>query len=748
MDLEAQKECFYEQVLPSRPNEWQVDEVFERLAGLDATRRQALLSHVSAIWPVSHSLCFTYLEEGTQALALFPAELLGEWVRKILALYERKGLVGAREFMAGVDKYFLGPRRGEAGVQLAEISSRMLLYICGVSGVSLQIAAAPLPSTDTRTIYLPDYLDVFSEKQKNILLYKMLVTLQWGQLASRIFTDVYDRGSADGPFAGYPDRLLAEDLFSVLQFIKVYRFLAKELPGMVRHGGQLCHRLIMEIQPEGDKKERSTALRNFLLHSTGFLQQREEIISVGAPIIYSLADTPWTTCCLHVLPRFYAYFENLAGGYRLGQAALLLGAFDFLRSGETVRLRREEEKKKFITMLVAFLQKKNSGVKSDNDGQAAVNDRTSDTLLLLKILTEEGLPKSGLPPMRLADGNPELPEELVGLASDIINDLGSLPEAYVQTAAGLAGGGIHRQEGVVAESANAPVAGAAYSYNEWDYRRGGYRDAWCSLYEKTLQPVVSSFVATTLEKYRSQHKRLLRQFAMLRPSRRVVRRRRHGDDIDLDALIEALCDTQAGIPPSDRLFTRSLRIERDITALFLVDMSNSTEGWISVALKEALVLLAEALETVGDRYGIYGFSGMRRSRSDLYHIKHPEEAYGIVVQQRIAAITPREYTRMGPPIRHLTKKLLGSPSRIRLLVVISDGKPEDYDNYKGQYAIEDTRKALLEARGGGVHPFCITIDKAAHEYLAHMFGRGNYIFVNDVSMLPAKMTEIYRRLTG
>jgi nitric oxide reductase NorD protein len=350
--------------------------------------------------------------------------------------------------------------------------------------------------------------------------------------------------------------------------------------------------------------------------------------------------------------------------------------------------------------------------------------------------------------MRLADGNPELPEELVGLASDIINDFGSLPEAYVQTAAGLAGGGINRQEGVVAESATVPAAGAAYSYNEWDYRRGGYRDAWCSLYEKTLQPVVSSFVATTLEKYRSQHKRLLRQFAMLRPSRRVVRRRRHGDDIDLDALIEALCDTQAGLPPSDRLFTRSLRIERDITALFLVDMSNSTEGWISVALKEALVLLAEALEAVGDRYGIYGFSGMRRSRSDVYHIKHPEEAYGIVVQQRIAAITPREYTRMGPPIRHLTKKLLDSPSKIRLLVVISDGKPEDYDNYKGQYAIEDTRKALLEARGGGVHPFCITIDKAAHEYLAHMFGRGNYIFVNDVSMLPAKMTEIYRRLTG
>jgi nitric oxide reductase NorD protein len=139
---------------------------------------------------------------------------------------------------------------------------------------------------------------------------------------------------------------------------------------------------------------------------------------------------------------------------------------------------------------------------------------------------------------------------------------------------------------------------------------------------------------------------------------------------------------------------------------------------------------------------------MRRSRSELFHIKHPEELYGAVVRQRIAAVMPKEYTRMGPPIRHLTRKLLDSAGRVRLLVVISDGKPEDYDDYKGQYAIEDTRKALLEARGAGVYPFCITIDRSAHEYLAHMFGRGNYIFVNDVKSLPAKMVHMYRVLTS
>jgi nitric oxide reductase NorD protein len=235
---------------------------------------------------------------------------------------------------------------------------------------------------------------------------------------------------------------------------------------------------------------------------------------------------------------------------------------------------------------------------------------------------------------------------------------------------------------------------------------------------------------------------------MLRTQHRFVRRRRDGDDIDLDALIDNIGDCRAGLSVSDRLFIQLLRNDREISAMFLVDMSNSTEGWVGVAIKEALVLLAEALEVSQDRYGIYGFSGMRRSRCELYHIKHPEEDYDDVVQRRIAGIKPMEYTRMGPPIRHLTNELLKQQSKVRLLVVLSDGKPEDYDDYKGQYAIEDTRKALLEARGAGIYPFCITIDRAAHEYLTHMFGAGNYVFIQDIFALPARMTEMYRLLTS
>jgi nitric oxide reductase NorD protein len=748
MDLLEQKRRFYASVFPSRPNDWEVDEVFEQLSELDGDSREALLSQVTAIWPVSHSLCFAYLTAGAMALGLFSADLLGEWVRQILGLYEKKGLLGAREFMADIDKYFLGPKRGEAGVDLAEVASRLRPYICGVSGLSLQIDSAPRPSTDSRTIYLPEFLGAFPEKEKNVLLYKVLVTLQWGHIASRIFADVYARETTTDPFSGYPDRQLAEDLLAALQFNKVFGFLETELPGMARQGRELCRRLIREIRPGGVEQEKCNALQTFLLQGVQGFDSPLEPAAVGRPLLAALAEVPWQACCLDSLPDLYRLFLRFPGTYQLGQAALLLGGFDFARAGETIRVRREVDKKTYVAMLAAFLDEQNCGDKNNQGRESVTEEGHFETLVLLKGAVEKNNKKDGHKELLLANEGLQLPAELAAVTKAIIQELGSVPEAYVQAAAGMAGGGVNNRESRDAVETIADATGALPTYDEWDYRRGGYRDAWCTLYEKTLEPVRSEFVAVTLEKYRSQLKRLRRQFEMLRTQDRMVRRRRHGDDIDLDALIEAVSDTRAGLPPSDRLFTRLLRVERDITAIFLVDMSNSTEGWVGVALKEALVLLTEALEVVGDTYGIYGFSGMRRSRSELYHIKHPEERCGVMVRQRIAAIGPKEYTRMGPPIRHLTKKLLASPSRIRLLVVISDGKPEDYDDYKGQYAIEDTRKALLEARGSGVSPFCITIDRSAHEYLTHMFGRGNYIFVDRVSSLPARMVEMYRLLTG
>jgi nitric oxide reductase NorD protein len=179
----------------------------------------------------------------------------------------------------------------------------------------------------------------------------------------------------------------------------------------------------------------------------------------------------------------------------------------------------------------------------------------------------------------------------------------------------------------------------------------------------------------------------------------------------------------------------------------MIDMSGSTKGWINDAEREALVLLCEALEALGDRYAIYGFSGVTRKRCELFRIKRFDEPYTPDVRARISGIRPQEYTRMGFAIRHLTALLNAVDARTKLLITLSDGRPDDYDGYRGEYGIEDTRMSLIEAKRAGIHPYCITIDERARDYLPHMYGAVNWTLVNDVRRLPVKVSDIYRRLT-
>jgi nitric oxide reductase NorD protein len=289
----------------------------------------------------------------------------------------------------------------------------------------------------------------------------------------------------------------------------------------------------------------------------------------------------------------------------------------------------------------------------------------------------------------------------------------------------------------------------AHLYNEWDFRRQHYRKDWCVLRELEVAAGEVDFVERTLAKYARQLGSLRRTFEALRGEDRWLRREPMGDEVDLDALVLAYAEARRGHELSERLFARRHKVERSMAVMFMVDMSGSTRGWVNEAEREALVLLCEALEQLGDRYAIYGFSGMTRKRCEVYRIKRFEDRYDREVRARIAGISPRDYTRMGVAIRHLTRLLSAVEARTRLLVTLSDGKPDDYGaDYRGEYGIEDTRRALLEARREGVHPFCITIDREGPEYLPHMYGPVSYTVIDRVERLPLRVSEIYRRLTS
>ena len=267
------------------------------------------------------------------------------------------------------------------------------------------------------------------------------------------------------------------------------------------------------------------------------------------------------------------------------------------------------------------------------------------------------------------------------------------------------------------------------------------------LREREVHPKFDRFPEATLRKHYGLAQSLCRTFEMIRGGRSLHRGEPHGDEVDLDALVRALSEARAGRELSQRVFVRQARDERSIAVLFMVDMSGSTKGWVNDLEREALILLCEALQRLQDRYAIYGFSGITRKRCELFGVKRFDEDYDAAVAARISGILPQDYTRMGVAIRHLSGLLGQVEARRKLLIALSDGRPEDYTDYRGEYGIEDTRQALIEARRSGIHPFCITIDDTAREYLPRMYGPAGYTVVSDVRRLPQQVTDIYRRLT-
>ncbi len=340
-------------------------------------------------------------------------------------------------------------------------------------------------------------------------------------------------------------------------------------------------------------------------------------------------------------------------------------------------------------------------------------------------------------------------DNVLSLAESIIQDIGLIPEEYLAAA----GPGKYNPDNAVNEKKSNDVWSGIYHeegawfYDEWDHVRKHYRKNWCVVREVSVTPVYDDFVADTLRQYLGIVKSLRRNFEALKSEEKLLKRQQEGDDID--AVVESYADVSHGAVLSEQVFTRMQRTERNIAVMFMVDMSGSTKGWINQAERETLVLLCESMEMLGDRYAIYGFSGIARKRCEIFHIKHIDENYNDKVKARISGVNAKDYTRMGFAIRHLTSQLQEVEARTKLLITLSDGKPEDYDGqYRGEYGIEDTRKALFECREKGIHPYCITIDKEAGDYLPHMYGAANYVLIEDISKLPIKVSDIYRKLTS
>ncbi len=658
-----------------------------------------------------------YAERVVHALDIMDKRVMEAWISDAMDAYDREGLATALRIIREVDDFVELSHERNAGAVLDDETGVLLHFVNGLSGRRMRIEQGDAAYTDTETLYLPHIVATLKTSDDNFKLYKAMVTYQWAQNRFGTFrVDLHKMlAQHDSPQAFL-------SLFHSLDTLRLEACIQRELPGL--------HREMQRMKADLGEDQLPAdwhALAEKVSRPDTSIHEVCALVSQHLNILQ-----PLSTKCFQ-------------------------GVLNPKQVADVTAARLLKEKARFRTVLREWtdeLQEKNQDDKSTNKVGADDNEEGAKPLdapqIDLASLDED--PDTSEMHIQLnVDGEMvEPPEAMQQLVTSIVQDLGEVPDDYLVPA----GDGEYDPSLLFDEEQTADdVWGGTYHeigafmMPEWDFRRQTYRKNWCAVREMDVEPVYDNFVQDTLHKYSGLVKHLRNLFEAIRDEDKLLKRQSQGDNVDIDALIEALADHNAGMEMSDNVYTRMHRSDRNIAVCFMVDMSGSTDGWINEAERESLILLSEALERLGDRYAIYGFSGNTRKRCEIYKIKAFDEPYNDEVRGKISGIRPKDYTRMGAAIRHLNDVLNATEAKTRMLITLSDGKPDDFDGYRGQFGIEDTRRALIESRRSGIHPYCITIDDEAKDYLPHLYGPAAYTVVSEVRQLPLKVSDIYTRLT-
>ncbi len=653
-----------------------------------------------------------FLEQNREMLGLFCRALCGEKIR-----------IRSREEMDLVDKNRLGLKADENGF----------------------------------TFYLAPYVAEENNAEANLSFYKVAAALKAGYL---------EFGTLNPEFAGiwsllesFPDRELALEIFHILEDGRVFRNLRKHYPGLAPDIGRVIGKSMLK-RPVPYNNLLGTALEWLLRLCLDYpvdIETTEPLVSAGAFLKEQVSD-------------FHLNSENVLDSYK--KTALIYDALSALG-------RRRTQK----TILPVSLRM--DGMPDGPAGEG-LEDVVPDRVV------EADEPGQG-DDITLT---PEELERLLDMTQDmtLLSSLDFTPSAkglYLSdledfTVKGDVGDQSDNREKKDnkqrIKAGKAVVKGRSekktFFYDEWDYLAEEYRTRWCCLKERRTPQSDPDQYHRIYTEYGDLIRKVRFQFQRIRPaSLDIIHNVDQGDEIDLTALIRSVVDKKAGAIPSDRVFCRKDKKVRHMSTLLLIDMSASTEDRASDISapdqtdsdrpdsapdeddkrvidieKESLIVMSEALDALGDQYAMYGFSGRGRKNVDYYVIKSFEETNSEKVKMRICGIEPKQSTRMGTAIRHAAAKLSNLEADHRLLILLSDGFPQDLDygedRKSREYGLNDTMMAFIEAKRLDIKPFCITIDQAGNDYLKKMCAPEEYLIIKDIAMLPELLPGIVESLMG
>ena len=694
-------------------------------------------------------------------------------------------------------------------------------------------------STDGTKVFLPTIVDHYSDKQDNFSWFKVVSTHQVGHLEFGSFkfdftktSELFDdrRFELEGEvnsgkeaeageegleptqsftdigrfFALFQDRRLAFDLFTVLEDCRLDYRIKVEYPG-IRTAANRVQDEALAGRPNIQEMGVQEALVELLIHMS-----LEQFTELPVPTEYKEAAVVLSQV-LHELRNATAEVEDTAEA--------TLRAYEII-SRTTNETPPEEDweqedleepgdfSEEEYESLIDQLQAGQDASGEPGEGESRESPEPVDyrgdfkpemVQLLTKLASDqdqqgEGEPISQEMLEQLLQDSSELEldaeqgdanDSMSAFAQNLMKEAGTPPP---NSQPGEGYGPLLHDDDQGGELE--PREPKTYAYDEWDFRANDYKPRWCIVKEKVVDEGDTTFYNDALKNYLSLSNHIKRQFELIMPeSMKKIYRLVDGEDIDLNAALEAWTDLRMGLTPDEKIYWHRNRNRRDVAVVFLLDMSASTaeaidEGrqvvddrdapddpveymvWLRrrreglvrrnykriIDLeKESTALLIQALEAIGDTYGIYGFSGYGRENVEFYVIKDIDESFGDKIKRRIDKVTPLHATRMGAAIRHSITKLEKIDATTKILFLISDGRPQDRgysrEGVEKEYAVHDTHMALLEAKRKNITPFCLTVDKAGHDYLKSMCGDMGYEVLGEIGALPERLPMLYRQLT-
>lgn len=666
-------------------------------------------------------------------------------------------------------------------IELAPLEERLALFAEGIAGRYFHVkptgefAGRRLVLADDRaalagdTVYLPEQLDGPDATAYRVLTLQQLCHRAFGTGAFRMEVAVArlpGLGDRDAPTLGhrasdferfyhqFPRPALASRLFHLCERVRIDTLMVAAYPGIRRHLARWqAHQLERQpLEPAFDLPGVLTALERMTLGEPPAAAEAMDgtgCVEPAAAVLAGVARTPGDV------------YDAAAAAVSLYQA--LAPLIDLS-----------------VPELVLPMEEEFGDPTSWTQREARLEDWREDLAVLDASLAVEML-----------DGDEAQAGDTEGLADGELRPEDLSLDTLARERDNLARR-IDMERSAIRDAIGAGQADArSYRYDEWNYLERRYLPRYCRLYEHRLEPEPDADLAKLEGAIRAHRAGVQKRLEQIKPlGYQRVPRLADGDELDFNAVIQARQDARAGQTPDDRVYSRRERVHRDVCAAFLVDLSASTDDavdppppaapedddpflWGRAApaagddapapveeerrriidvQREAMLVMSAALEQLGDSYGVYGFSGYGHDCVELFVAKEPEERFNRRTLACIAGMKPKRSTRMGPAIRHATRKLVDSGHALRVMLIISDGFPQDcdYGPERGdhEYGLQDTARALQEAQAKGVETFCVTVDRSGQDYLKRMCPEARYLVIEDIEDLPEQLTKVYEALTG